>query len=193
MKKSAFGYAFILFTSASIASAASLHSIRIFQTSEQFSQAVTDGRVFVDFSRGIPLRRNGADVSSTYIEKTMTTENSDGTKRVLTMACSLHLQSTIRHARIAATVGKPRNWKVVESKRVGHADLLVLKKEKAPLLEIMCYARELDQSTMDVRPIPMTASMIDRVLSEAGGRVKTSVHPEELRFLEQPLNDGLAQ
>jgi hypothetical protein len=39
----------------------------------------------------------------------------------------------------------------------------------------------------------MTASMIDRVLSEKGGRVKTLIQPDDLHFANAPLNQGLGQ
>ncbi len=194
MKKSALLYSLVFAATASFtsfASAADYQSIRMLQTSEQFDRAIEADTVIVSLPQNLTLyRKKGAAEAKRTIQKVMAIRGDNGqVEKELVTSCELSMHTKQRKIALPNTLGKEGPWGVMSVTKLSNSkETWSLGRHSSERVSMTCESFE---RTGGVRTeITLTASMVNRTLSQVNGGVLTEVQPHELS--KEPHNDVVA-
>lgn len=169
--------------------------IRIFQSDEQFHQAVAADAVFVSLPKNLLLRRSEGEENATKkIESVLAMRGPDGkVTKELVVRCEISMPSNRKSLILPNTKGTANPWKVMGvqtiEKATGTWEKWELGREGSERVSLTCQSFEREDGEMS--DIALTPSMVNRALETVSGSVLTSVQPAELALDSRPYNEGL--
>lgn len=193
MGKSALFYSIVIAAAASfasIASAADYQGIRIFQSSEQFDEAVMADTVVMKLPQNLTLyRKKGSPEAKRTIESVLPMRGDNGkVEKELVVRCELSQFTHKTKLVLPSTAGTANPWKVFGVNRLNNSkETWTLGRDGSQRISMTCHSFE--RAGLFIHEVSLSATLVNRALSTVNGAVLTSVQPWELMLDSRPYND----